>query len=81
MNEIDKFISSIDNTLYNKIRQSKSDAECRRYLKEHFRKQLTLQVVGFSETELVCNRINDNNSNRCINCGVKAGHPCGLKTN
>jgi len=34
-----------------------------------------------SEVELVCNRINDNNANRCITCGVKAGHPCGLQTN
>ena len=33
--EIKDFISSIDNSLYNKIRQSKSDAECRRYLREH----------------------------------------------
>lgn len=35
----------------------------------------------YSEVELVCNRINNNNANRCINCGVKAGHPCGLQTN
>ena len=35
----------------------------------------------YSEVELVCNRINDNNSNRCITCGVKAGHTCGLQTN
>ena len=32
---INDFISSIDNKIYNRIRQSKSDAECRRYLKEH----------------------------------------------
>lgn len=35
----------------------------------------------YSEVVLVCNRINDNNANRCITCGVKAGHPCGLQTN
>jgi len=34
MENINKFISSIDNSTCNKIRQSKSDAECRRYLKE-----------------------------------------------
>lgn len=32
---INDFISSIDNKIYNRIRQSKSDAECRMYLKEH----------------------------------------------
>ena len=32
---INDFISSIDNKIYKRIRQSKSDAECRRYLKEH----------------------------------------------
>jgi len=32
---INDFISSIDNKIYRRIRQSKSDAECRRYLKEH----------------------------------------------
>lgn len=44
----------------------------------------TLQLLcecEISEAELVCNRINDNNSNRCITCGVKAGHTCGLQTN
>lgn len=35
----------------------------------------------YSEVELVCDRINDNNANICITCGVKAGHPCGLQTN
>lgn len=42
---ITDFISSIDNKLYNKIRQSKSDAECRRYLKEHLQKQCDIHVV------------------------------------
>lgn len=38
MNEkdiINSFISSLDNNLFNKIRGSKGDAECRRYLKEY----------------------------------------------
>ena len=34
-----------------------------------------LDVVGQSE-QLACNRINDINANRCINCGAKAGHLC-----
>jgi hypothetical protein len=28
-----------------------------------------------------CNRINDNNSNRCIICGSKAGSQCSLGNN
>jgi hypothetical protein len=31
--------------------------------------------------QLVCERINDFNSNRCINCGAKAGHKCEINTN
>jgi len=31
---INEFISNIDNKTYNKIRNSKGDAECRRYLRE-----------------------------------------------
>jgi len=43
--KVEKFISSIENKVYNQIRQSKSDAEARRYLKEHLHKQLTLTDV------------------------------------
>ena len=32
----EEFISGIDNKVYEKIRSSQSDAECRRYLKQHF---------------------------------------------
>ena len=40
--------------------------------------ELAMKLIG--ETGLThCVRINDNNANRCINCGVKAGSPCGLK--
>ena len=35
-----KFIRSINNNTYNRIRQSESDAECRRYLKEQLKKQI-----------------------------------------
>ena len=48
MKNIINFISNIDNSTYNKIRHSKSDAECRRYLKEQLTKQLTLTDVGCS---------------------------------
>jgi hypothetical protein len=41
-------------------------------------KNLELMVVNHQIKPLVCNRINDNNSNRCITCGVKAGHNCAL---
>ena len=46
MKNIINFISNIDNSTYNKIRHSKSDAECRRYLKEQLTKQLNLIDVG-----------------------------------
>lgn len=42
---INDFINSIDTKLYSRIRASKGDAECRRYLKEHLQKQLTLTDV------------------------------------
>ena len=51
--EIKDFISSIDNSLYNKIRQSKSDAECRRYLREHLQKQLLIDVVSCSASDVI----------------------------
>ena len=51
MENIINFISNIDNSTYNKIRHSKSDAECRRYLKEQLTKQLTLTDVGSTLTD------------------------------
>ena len=33
-----KFINSIDNKTFSRIRDSKGDAECRRYLWEHLNK-------------------------------------------
>jgi len=42
---INDFISSIDTNLYNRIRTSNSDAECRRYLKEHLQEQLIIPCV------------------------------------
>jgi len=53
MENIINFISNIDNSTYNKIRHSKSDAECRRYLKEQLTKQLSIHVVVPKGT-LVC---------------------------
>lgn len=44
MINIDDFINSIDNDLYNKIRQSNSDAECRRYLKTHLQKYIQNKI-------------------------------------
>lgn len=38
--DINKFIDSIENELFNRIRNSKSDAEARRLLKEHQALQL-----------------------------------------
>lgn len=48
------FINSIDNKLYNKIRQSKSDAECRRYLKEHLEAQ---KIVNAWNSQLNKSRV------------------------
>lgn len=48
MNVIE-FISSIDNNLYNKLRGSLSDAECRRLLKEHLRNQKELLIEKKSD--------------------------------
>jgi len=59
----DKFIGSITNKVYNQIRQSSSDAEARRYLKEHQAKQLTLTDVGCSlpkrKRECTCSGMSD----------------------
>jgi hypothetical protein len=38
------FINSIDTKVYSKIRSSMGDAECKRYLKEHLQKQLTIEI-------------------------------------
>ena len=46
MKNINKFIISIDNSTCNKIRQSKSDTECRKYLREIYSKQLNLTIVN-----------------------------------
>ena len=35
---VNSFIRKIDNDTFNKIRNSKGDAECRRYLKEQLEK-------------------------------------------
>lgn len=49
---INDFINSIDNKLYNRIRQSKRDAECRRYLKEHL-EAITVTHCCKSDSELL----------------------------
>jgi hypothetical protein len=49
--ESNKFIGSITNKVYNQIRQSSSDAEARRYLKEHQAEQLILSSVDIALTE------------------------------
>ena len=52
---INDFINSIDTKLYNRIRTSKGDAECRRYLKEHLQKQLTIPRVVLQSEQLCDN--------------------------
>ena len=46
MENINKFISSIDDSTPNKIRESKIDAEFRRYFRENYVKQLNLTIVS-----------------------------------
>ena len=46
MENINKFISSIDDSTPNKIRESKIDAEFRRYFRENYIKQLNLTIVS-----------------------------------
>jgi hypothetical protein len=48
---ITEFIGSIETKLYDRIRNSKGDAECRRLLKEHEQKQLRLRIVGVEYTD------------------------------
>ena len=67
MKNIINFISNIDNSTYNKIRHSKSDAECRRYLKEQLTKQLTLNDVVKSSCDNLEIDLGDKN---CIHCGI-----------
>ena len=64
MENIINFISNIDNSTYNKIRHSKSDAECRRYLKE----QLTLSGVVSSKPKPKSLRqiIEERRTNLCL---------------
>lgn len=50
---INDFINSIDTKLYSRIRTSKGDAECRRYLKEHLEQQLLIYgVVSLKDKEI-----------------------------
>jgi len=39
---------------------------------------LQLQQTGVIKS--VCDRVNNFENNRCINCGAKAGHKCELQT-
>ena len=48
---------------------------------ENIVKNLFIPNVVVNEVELVCNRINNLDNNRCINCGAKAGHKCENQTN
>ena len=50
--EANDFINSITNKEYNRIRKSNGDAECRRLLKEHLIKQLSLTGVVQPEAEV-----------------------------
>ena len=39
-----------------------------------------LQLLQTGVIKSVCDRVNNFENNRCINCGTKAGHKCELQT-
>ncbi len=39
-----------------------------------------LQLLQTGVIKSVCDRVNNFENNRCINCGAKAGHKCELQT-
>ena len=39
-----------------------------------------LQLLQTDVIKSVCDRVNNFENNRCINCGAKAGHKCELQT-
>jgi hypothetical protein len=43
-------------------------------------KDKSIQLMQTAVIESVCNRINNPNNNRCLNCGAKAGYKCELQT-
>lgn len=61
---INDFINSIDTKLYSRIRESKGDAECRRYLKEYLAKQSIRPFYCFREVA---------RGQRCIDCCTTKG--------
>ncbi len=77
---INDFINSIDTKLYSRIRASKGDAECRRYLKEHLAKQCDIHAVSHRSIEK-CPHCGDENIDylnykkhlygHCLNGGYK----------
>ena len=71
---INDFINSIDNKIYNRIRQSKSDAECRRYLKEHLESITVTHCCKSDSEQLKCEhkygQLKDG-IYTCFDCGHK----------
>ena len=53
------------------------DAEDAIAFAKHYQ-ALQLQQTGVIKS--VCDRVNNFENNRCINCGAKAGHKCELQT-
>ena len=43
-------------------------------------KDQALQLLQTGVIKSVCDRVNNFENNRCINCGAKAGHKCELQT-
>ena len=69
---INDFINSIDTKLYRRIRESKGDAECRRYLKEHLQNQCDIHAVLGSKPHRKSLRliIEERRTNLCLTAKI-----------
>jgi tRNA G46 methylase TrmB len=49
-------------------------------IEKHYKQPQSLQLLQPAVIKSVCDRVNNFENNRCINCGAKAGHKCELQT-
>ena len=60
----------------------KNDSQAIRIIEQYgdYKKDQALQLLQTGVIKSVCDRVNNFENNRCINCGAKAGHKCELQT-
>ena len=56
--------------------QTRKDGRCSCLSNSH----QNLQLLQPDVIKSVCDRVNNFENNRCINCGAKSGHKCELQT-